>query len=254
MKAAGKNSISEVTLRSVSLAVMAALAGFSATVALADGQDQPVVAVAAEHLFIPTGFDDNDTSEVVVAGILPNACYSSVKGELIVDQQNREITVTPKARIAPGPCLQVVVPYSTVFEVGILPMGSYKVKVAGSDIEKTLTVAESTSAGPDDELYASVDNAYVSDIPAQNRRVIVIEGVYTNTCMRWDRTELIHRSPDVVEVLPIVKMVDGPACAQVLMPFKGTAVDLPVLKEGRYLLHVRSMNGTSLNRVFSIEE
>lgn len=212
------------------------------------------VDVVADHLFIPTGFDDNDTSEIVVAGILPNACYTTAKGTVRVDEANREITITPKARIAPGPCLQVVVPYSTVFELGILPMGSYKVKVAGSDLLKTMTINESTSAGPDDELYASVDNAYVSDIPAQNRRVIVIEGVYTNTCMRWDRTETIHKAADVIEVLPVIKMVDGSACAQVLTPFKGVAVDLPALKEGRYLLHVRSMNGTSLNRVFSIEE
>ena len=241
-------------VKKISLASVAVVAGLCTTSVMAAGSDRPVVAVAAEHLFVPTGFDDNDTTEVVVAGILPNACYSSVKGELVVDQQNKVITVTPKARIASGPCLQVVVPFSTVFEVGILAMGSYKVKVAGSDLERTLTIAESSSAGPDDELYASVDNAYVSDIPAQNRRVIVIEGVYTNTCMRWDRTEIIHKAPDVVEVMPIVKMVDGPACSQVLMPFKGVAVDLPALKEGRYLLHVRSMNGTSLNRVFSIEE
>jgi len=234
--------------------IVASVGLFAATAASADGSNLPVVEVAAEHLFIPTGFDDNDTSEVVVAGILPSACYSSVKGDLAIDMAKKEITVTPKARIAPGPCIQVVVPFSTVFEVGILPMGEYKVKVAGSPLEKTLAISESSSAGPDDELYASVDNAYVSDIPAQNRRVIVIEGIYTNTCMRWDRTELIHKAADVVEVLPVIKMVDGPACAQVLMPFKGVAVDLPVLKEGRYLLHVRSMNGTSLNRVFSIEE
>ncbi|MCB0418058.1 MAG: hypothetical protein KDD39_10425 [Bdellovibrionales bacterium] len=42
----------------------------------ADDADKPVLqAVSAAKAFIPVGFDDNDQSQLVIAGRFPNTCY-----------------------------------------------------------------------------------------------------------------------------------------------------------------------------------
>jgi hypothetical protein len=233
------------------LGLVVALSSSSlATVALAE---DTLVPVAADRVFVPTGFDDNDSVQVVVDGNLSNSCYKAAAGEFTIDTETHTILLTPMARVSDSAaCLQVLVPYTYVYELGVLPRGDYSISVAGMDGSKRLSVAEATSAGPDDEFYAAIDNAYVAEFPSLGRRAVMLEGTYTNTCMRWVRADLKHVAPDVIEVLPVVAIVDNGNCVDMKFPFKGVSVDLPTLERGRYLLHVRAMNGSAVNRVFEI--
>ncbi len=209
-----------------------------------------IVDVVAERVFVPTGFDDNDDVEIVVDGVFPDTCYHLAPGTFVVDAAGGSVTLFPKARRSDAMCLMLPVPYTYVFNIGKMPMGAFKVKTG--TLVKDLPVAEATSAGPDDELYAAVDNATISRHPDGSLRV-VLEGTYTNTCMTWDRTEIVHLNPEVVEILPIVKIASRPDCRDEKFPFKGVSVVLPSVPPGRFLAHVRAMNGGSVNRVFTVD-
>ncbi len=234
--------------RSVGFLFFLAIAASGASPAFADDR---TVDVAAEHVFVPTGFDDNDDVEVVVDGVFSNSCYRMAKGEFTVDAARREIVLHPRARVDAAQCLPVLVPYTYVFELGKLPAGPFKIRTGDATIVKTLSVAEATTAGPDNELYAAIDNATVERLPG-GKAQIILEGMYTNTCMRWTRADVIHNDAEVIEVLPVVRIDAGDNCHDQRFPFKGVAVELPSVPPGRFLLHVRSMHGRSVNRVFNM--
>jgi len=61
---------------------------------------QPVIISApVEHLYVPTGFDSNDSVEVIVTGNFPNACYSRNNVEVKMTGDIIDIKVTS---ISPG--------------------------------------------------------------------------------------------------------------------------------------------------------
>lgn len=214
-------------------------------------REDALVAVEADRIFTPTGFDDNDNVQVVVDGLLPSTCYSITDGEQVIDHQNRVITIEPRARVRDGACVDVLVPFSYEFNFGALAMGDWLIKTSDGRNEKKLRVEEASSAGPDEEIYASIDNAYVQNEGPQGNK-IVLEGTYSNTCMVWNKTQLIHKDPLVIEILPTVRLEQRDNCENTTFPFKGVKIDLPGIAEGRFLLHVRSMHGRAVNRVFTM--
>jgi hypothetical protein len=74
-----------------------------------------------------------------------------------------------------------------------------------------------------------------------------------SSCLDFQDVRVID-SGKTFEVLPILTMHSadphGGPCRNVERAFERT-VELPELKPGRYLLHVRSMNGQSVNEIFS---
>jgi hypothetical protein len=222
----------------------------SSAVALADHTEQ----VTADRLFVPTGFDDNDHTQVVLDGFFPNSCYQIDEVEVIVHPDENMVHLTPKARVMDGICLNVIVPFTYVAEIGVLPQGNWKVEITTNRLVKDLPIAEAASAGPDDEMYAALENTYIVYDPEARRDVVILEGRYTNSCMRWLESRLIHAVPDVLELRPVVTIDERDDCIDGNFPFEGVKVSLPTLDPGRYLLHARSMNGGALNRVFSVAE
>lgn len=210
-----------------------------------------VVAVDVDRIFTPTGFDDNDNAQVVVDGLLPNTCYQVTNGFQQIDHVNQIITIEARATLTDGNCVEVLVPFSHTFNFRELAEGEWLVRTTDGRLQKRLSIAEASSSGPDDQLYASVDNTYVIADGSQGY-AIVIEGTYTNTCMVWERTEFIHKDPLVMEILPIVRIEHRPDCENRTFPFKAVKIKLPNISEGRFLLHVRSMNGDAVNRVFTM--
>lgn len=206
--------------------------------------------VAAKHIFIPTGFDDNDDVELVVDGVFNSSCYRLAQGSATIDREQRAIVLHPRAHFDAGACLAVFVPYTYTFELGKLAAGSWTVRTGDGLLSATLEVSEAQTSGPDNQLYAAIDNASVERRP-DGQAQVVLEGQYTNTCMRWVGATIVNKNPQVIEVMPIVRVDQGEHCRDETFPFKGVAVPLPAMPSGRFLLHVRSMHGRSLNHVLS---
>lgn len=214
-----------------------------------------LVKIAADEIFVPRGFDNNDDVVVVADGYLPTSCYKLTKPEVKIDHDKRTITVIPQARHYDVVCMQVLVPFTDVVNLGVLPHGNYLVQTMGAQVNETLNVKESTNAGPDDLLYAPVDSITIDTETAPDRPVAVLAGRFTNTCMRITEVKVVN-SGKTFEILPIMMMDDGPDCRAQEIPFRAIAELAPAnrapLHLGRFLAHARSLNGSSLNAVFSV--
>lgn len=216
---------------------------FLASLAFGDVESR-VVDIKIQNLYAPFGYDDNDEVTVVLDGYLPDTCFKLATTE--VEHKGDKITIKQHAREYSGNCFDVTVPFTVTVKLGVLPLGSYEV-VAGTATER-LTVKEATKAGPDDYLYAPVDAARVE------KQTAILSGRFTNSCLKIDSVQRNHTSK-TVQVLPIMKLLTpteaGKECVAGEFPFeqKVSLADLK-LDNGRHLLHVRSLDGQSINTVF----
>jgi hypothetical protein len=207
-------------------------------------------------VFLPTGFDSNDNTEVILHGNFPSSCYKLGHSSYEVDKEKKVINVSLSAyEYRSGFCSQVVTPYVESIKVGVLPVGEYKVNVAGSDIQESLRINQSMVATPDSHLYAQVTNANLINIRSlegSSMQKLQVEGVYPYTfvgCAIMEKIEIHHVRDDILEVLPIIKLIpEGEECNRLSNDF---VVETEVTSEliGEGLLHVRSSSGSSFNRV-----
>jgi hypothetical protein len=228
------------------------LAGAASPALADDPADGDLVVLKASYVFAPVGFDDNDDVSLVIDGYLPSGCYRLMRPEVAVDHDAKTITVTPIARFFNIPCIEALIPYWQEIRLGVLPEGTYQVQVAG-DLKESLAVAEATTSGPDDYLYAPIDAAAVDRQIDSNDYVIKLQGRFTNSCMVMSEIRVIDTGK-TINVLPIMTMrepQDGEECGPVETEFR-RMVSLPTtVVKGRHLLHVRSLNGQAVNAVFT---
>jgi hypothetical protein len=88
--------------------------------------------VPVDHVYIPSGFDSNDSAEAVVTGFLPNLCYKAPKSTVSIKDGKIAVSVKATKNIAGGRmayCANVIVPYTESISIGVLDKGKYKVSV-----------------------------------------------------------------------------------------------------------------------------
>lgn len=199
-------------------------------------------------IYVPAGFDDNDVVQIVGEGIFRNSCYRPGPANALVDQANYTITLKANAYEYTGICLQVILPFERTIDVGILKDGTYKVMQDGQLME-TFTVAKARSLGPDDYLYAPISQAYFRQEGRASK--ILLSGNFTNDCMKIDRIQTVVEKK-VLVVQPIITTEERPNCKVGSFPFNAVAT-IENIPEGRYLLHVRSMNSKAVNNLVDVK-
>lgn len=239
-----------------------ALLGLMVSVGSASADPLPkpeLTAWAPRAIFTPMGFDDNDNAQVVVAGVLPNTCHKVAPSVVTVDSKKRKITIEDRAYVySTSWCAMVTIPYTKTIELGLVKPGKYTVEavVAPGKTKSmgTLPIGSATTASPDEYLYAPVSDALLAE---KNESVVelVLQGEYSSPCMRMKEVRVVHNASNVLEILPIAEMMSAEACsapndgrAQII-PFEERVVIKDKLPRGPILIHVRSLNGQSLNRV-----
>lgn len=218
----------------------------------AGAADKPkLVRVPLTAAFIPQGFDSNDKAQVVLEGYFPSACYRLGPIKTSVNESTGTVQVEQWAYFHNVMCAQMIVPYQQEVSVGILNQGNYKVQdIKSKAMLGTLPIHLAHEAEPDEFVYASVRDAYILK-EGPGPRIARVEGFLSNTCTRIKELRVIEESSTVLTVLPITEKVPGVPCNRVLVPFKED-VALPHLMGGRHLLHVRSLNGQSVNKLFDV--
>lgn len=213
--------------------------------------------IIPEKAYIPTGFDDNDLVEFVVAGNLPNTCYSAGIFTAVPFVEQKQIIIKQEALYYPKSwCVMSLVPYRETVKIGVLPAGEYEVLFVGADgklasSSKRVHVGESRLTARDEFTYAVVENVGLKRgaSTAGEGRKLVMEGSLVNSCMSMKEVRLIQNDPEVIELLPITQTAsEGVICQPELRPFE-VEVQLPAGLSGEKLIHVRSLNGQSFNRV-----
>lgn len=209
--------------------------------------------VPVDHVYIPSGFDSNDNAEAVVTGFLPNLCYKAPKSSVVI--KNGKISVSVKAikNIAGGRmnyCASVIVPYSESINIGVLDKGKYKVSVNESsswELFGNINVAEASSNSIDDEVYANVSE--VTRLDKASRKV-VLKGSNPSDCFELKEISIINNGTDTYSILPKMKQVKD-FCIKKMIPFT-YEIEVPQkLDADKVLLHVRVMDGRSINTFFN---
>jgi hypothetical protein len=231
-------------------AVLACLSSVISAPALAGDLVPGTVDFPIRAAFIPDGFDSNDNAQLVIEGEFPNTCYRPSTPKVTVDEASRTITVEAQAYFYEGFCLQILVPFDQTVDLGILTAGKYsviqKVRLGGYPIALgALNVRRATHAGADDYLYAPVSQIFLDQ--SENRHRLVLTGEFTNSCLRLADVK-IGVQPKVLVLQPVAELSSRTDCVDGKFPFQ-RVVELGDVPHGRYLIHVRTLNGKALNQL-----
>lgn len=223
--------------------------------------NETLIPSPVEKLFVPTGFDDNDNTEVVVHGHFMNSCYKTGPADFSVDESKKIIRLMPQSyEYSNAICAQVVIPFIQTVKLGVLPAGTYTVEIGNSTGVETrsLVVKPRVTESPDDFIYAPVDHATVEFGSTPAQQTVVVSGRYPPTyvgCAIINEVRVMETAGDVLLVLPVMELLsDRLECvARNWSPtFEFKHKLATPMKSGDHLLHVRVLNGNSLNRIETV--
>lgn len=214
------------------------------------GTEPRQVPVLFQKVYVPIGFDSNDHVQLVGEGLFQHTCYRHAETSVRVDATNKKIVLGPVAYKYSGLCLQMILPFERIIDVGVLPEGQWEI-VQGPQQEKVgdLNVAAATKPEADDYLYAPVSQATLGQTASGTE--VTLTGEFRNSCLSVD-TVKVSLQPDVIVMQPITKMDNSGGCRDGVFPFT-EVVPLAPMTPGRYLLHVRSMGGNALNSLVEVK-
>lgn len=258
----------EAWLMAVGLGMVTAMVAAMVTAGTARA-DEVRVEVALESVLIPArGYDDNDVVEVVMHGVLPNSCYqietSEVErlGENLIRLRQFALETNEGRCYDKGtlpPHMKMAVQFTTSARFGRLGKGEYSIEYTSAQNQRasrTFAVEAASTPRIDNQPYAPVTTVATRDFYLLDDVVKVkFSGVMTSDCLELDPDVKAERQGDVIVILPVVRPIAhdpaGQFCEKVYQPFEHT-VTLGKLPAGHFLVHVRSMAGNAVNKVFEV--
>lgn len=197
-----------------------------------------------EHLYVPEGFDNNDTVEVVVTGTFPNPCYA--RSETTATVKGDVIEVRVHATVAPDSerCEALPVPFKESVTLGTLQGGSYTINVNGM-LKERMVIKEASSNSVDDHLYAAVDYIELGFTGGASGSAFLI-GKH-HKCTSFDRVEIISNGKDTYSILPIMKRISSNCEKSFSSEPIEVNFDARALPHKNFLLFVRTMDGKSVS-------
>lgn len=227
----------------------------------------PVVVPVAGVYAPEAGFDDNDTIQIVVDGVLPNACWVmdrteakliGVHNDIVVQQYARkyETEICKDESKLPSE-LQVPVTFMGEVTMGPLPQGEYTM-VYSSIYEGKMELKKfNVSAAPTNEVdslyYAITTELAMPKIVSASAPTFDVKfsGYLSSPCSDIEPEALVSVQTDVIVLMPQVHRTPG-TCLPVAKEFT-RYVRLKTPASGRYLLQIRSANGEAVNRLFTVK-
>lgn len=205
--------------------------------------------IPIEHVYIPSGFDDNDNVEIVITGFLPNLCHKSPSASVSITEGQVDIKMTSLYYHESNPfCPEMVVPFTETVQLGLMSAGEYNVSInENSEFASSslLKVARASSSAVDEHHYAYVD--YVDKEPGSN--LVKLKGYHVSDCFVLDSIDYYTNGKDTYSVLPKLKQVKE-ICPLKMTPFEYEFEVPQELNIPKVLLHVRTLNGKSHNTIF----
>lgn len=235
---------------------------FGLTLNLNPEVDPPVIELPATAVYTPMGFDDNDVAQFVVEGVFPDPCHrvKEIRQEYF---DPNIISFRLFVYRYEEFCPEVMTPFYETIDAGILEVGEYEI---WNDLENRLTkkpmgelkISEAVSNKRDEFVYAPVDSAVIyyirNDEGEVKARYLTLFGNFPSECLDFRTPPKVSKTnKNTIEVLPIINIDSTKNCRASKRDFK-KVVELPSsIPEGRYLLHVRTMAGSSFNKIIELE-
>lgn len=210
--------------------------------------------VPVDHIYVPYGFDSNDTTEVILTGFLPNLCHKAPSAKVTVNGNKVDIVVTSLFYDASNPfCPDMIVPFTETVSLGVMDKGNYEITVNGKtpwEKKELVKISESTSNSVDEHHYAYVN--YI-DKETNVDGTVTLKGYNPSDCFELDSIEHVDNRKDTYSVLPKLKQVRE-FCPMKMVPFSYEWKVPTKLKQEKVLLHVRTMNGESVNTIYNTKK
>jgi hypothetical protein len=207
--------------------------------------------VPVSHVFSPAGFDSNDNVELLVTGYLPNLCYRAPKSSVSIKNGKISIEVVAnKKQSGLTLCAAVIVPFVESIKIGVLDKGKYDIRVNENTSfakKSMIAISEAMSTSIDDVVYANVDEIIRED---ENTRKVVLKGYNPSDCFELKEIVVLDNEVDTYSVLPKMKQVKA-HCPKKMIPFSYEMEVPEKLEANKVLLHVRVMDGRSVNSIFN---
>lgn len=202
--------------------------------------------VPVTGVYTPRGYDTLDSSELVISGFLPNGCHQNPRISYTVQNRNINIKVTSLYYSSDNPfCPEVILPFVKTVDLGLLEKGDYNVVVNESSVykkESIFSVAEATQDKRRDQVFANVQ--HIEKHPEEG--YIKLVGHKPSQCFELDEMRLLDNHEGTISVMPIMRKIDQ-SCAFLVTPFSYKVFLPNVDREKPTLVHVRSMDGHSVN-------
>jgi len=209
-------------------------------------------------VFLPVGFDNDDVAQVIVEFEMQNTCEEL--GNITViphDEYPGVLQLYYEGFKREGNCKSASNHLVRAVDVGVLSEGVYEIRDF-KNLEKIyglLNVRKALTAKIDSNNYAPVDSLVVHADEAGFRRLITLVGTFSNTCLHFvrDQVRIVKTADKLVEILPVIDKAENANCKEQDVPFIETfkipeREDELAIRTGRYLFHVRTMNGRSFNK------
>lgn len=232
------------TLQSVAIILALSMAAQPSLV-----RAEPVLTPATFNtVYSPGGFDSNDIVQIVGEGMFRNTCYRPALTTVAVDHEKKTIRLGPVAYEYPGLCLQVVLPFERVIDVGILKPGTYKITQDSGETLGSVKVAQAKTLEPDDFMYAPISQAFFKQKGLKSE--VMLTGDFPSSCMSLKEVRVAIEEKAIV-LQPIAGVEERGDCKAGAFPFH-KLVEIDLVPPGRYLLHVRSMNSKAINTLVTV--
>lgn len=207
--------------------------------------------IPVKHIYIPKGFDSNDNVEVVVTGTLPNLCHKAPQVEIKKTEHDISVSLKTLYYSKSNPyCPEMAVPFSKVISLGSFKPGIYEIIVnKDSDFEKleNLMVRSPKSDSIDEYQYAYVDTIKKN----LDKKTVTLSGYNPSDCFEISKVDYLSNEQDTYSILPRMKQISD-FCPMKLTPFSITwKIPKERLDSKKVLLHVRTLNGNSLNKIIN---
>jgi len=204
-----------------------------------------------DKVFIPQGFDSNDNAEIIVSGTFPNSCYKMGHATKTFNKEEQKVYVNISAFYTDSEnCLTIIIPYTQSVQLGTLEAGKYPV-IVNSVIEKEIPIEAEDADEPedrtDDFLYASV-YGLIQKKPG----IFEVQGVFPDSCYEIKEVEVIKESDDILVVLPKMSRKDSCTGHESKPIAWNRTFKIPEDMHGKVLIHVRTLNGGSINQVIDL--
>jgi len=216
------------------------------------------VNIDIDELFIvKNGYDSNDNIEFTLYAQLPSACYQVDKINISkIDSNEFQVTLTAKSKNLSG-CiiseLSYPVGFSQSISLGELAEGAYKIKF-NEHKEKIFHVKRAQMNTIDENIYAPISSAFIPELIYSNEELnVILTGTYNTNCMFLNDDQIkVIREGNIFIILPILSLQNVNNCRRMQLPLQNI-IELGEIKDpGNYLIHIRSLSGLSINKVFKV--